>query len=71
LARLLLNDPATGEKISQGELTMTNSHSIGGSMVWIAVAAVLMLVTFEPVSTAQQPAAFDKIAAKAAPADQV
>ena len=49
---------------------MTNFHSIGGSMVWVAVAAALMLVTFEPVSTAQQPAALEKIAAKAAPASQ-
>lgn len=48
---------------------MTNFRSIGGGMVWIAVAAVLMLVTFEPVSTVQQPAAFEKIAAKAAAAN--
>ncbi len=31
---------------------MTNIKSIGGSMVWMAVAAVLMLATFEPVSPA-------------------
>ena len=29
---------------------MTNIQSIGGSMVWVAVAAVMMLITFEPVS---------------------
>jgi hypothetical protein len=49
---------------------MTNFHSIGGGMVWVAVAAVLMLATFEPVWTAEQPVALDRIAAKAAPANQ-
>ncbi len=29
---------------------MTNITSIGGSALWMAVAAVLMLATFEPVS---------------------
>ena len=49
---------------------MTNLQSIGGSMVWMAVAAILMLVTFEPVSPGEQPSVFDRIAAKAAPAVQ-
>jgi uncharacterized membrane protein YjfL (UPF0719 family) len=29
---------------------MTNFHSIAGTFVWGAVAAILMLATFEPVS---------------------
>ena len=49
---------------------MTNLQSIGGGMVWMAVAAVLMLATFEPVSPGEQPAAPDRIAAKSAPANE-
>jgi hypothetical protein len=49
---------------------MTNLQSIGGSMVWMAVAAILMLVTFEPVSQGEKAAELDRIAAKAAPANQ-
>ncbi len=29
---------------------MTNLQSLAGGTVWIAVAAILMLITFEPVS---------------------
>ncbi len=32
---------------------MTNIQSIAGSFVWGMVAAVLMLITFEPVSVEQ------------------
>ena len=50
---------------------MTNIQSIGGTMLWAAVAAVLMLATFEPVAlgskTAAQPA---QIASASAPAAQ-
>ena len=49
---------------------MTNLQSIGGSMVWVAVAAVLMLATFEPVSPDEQPAELQRIAAKTVPANQ-
>ncbi len=35
---------------------MTNIHSFAGGFVWAAVAAILMLATFEPVSTKQAPA---------------
>ncbi len=36
---------------------MTNLQSFAGGFVWVAVAAILMLVTFEPVSVEQKPAA--------------
>ncbi len=49
---------------------MTNLQSLAGGAVWVAVAAILMLITFEPVSvdqalqsTAQAPAASDTAAA--------
>ena len=45
---------------------MTNLQSIAGGALWIAVATLLMLVTFEPVAT-NQPAAPDFVLA-AAPA---
>jgi hypothetical protein len=32
---------------------MTNFQSVAGGAVWIAIATLLMLVTFEPVSTEQ------------------
>lgn len=32
---------------------MTNLQSLAGGMVWSAVAALLMLVTFEPVAVAK------------------
>jgi hypothetical protein len=34
---------------------MTNLHSIGGGMAWMAAAALLLLATFEPVSTSRTP----------------
>ena len=50
---------------------MTNVQSIAGTMLWAAVAAVLMLATFEPVSvgskTAVEPS---QIAGASAPASQ-
>jgi hypothetical protein len=36
---------------------MTNFQSLAGGAVWIAIAAMLMLMTFEPVSVEQKPAA--------------
>ncbi len=36
---------------------MTNLQSFAGGAVWAAVAAILMLVTFEPVSVQQQASA--------------
>jgi hypothetical protein len=36
---------------------MTNLQSFAGGFVWVAVAAVLMLVTFEPVTVEQTPSA--------------
>ena len=36
---------------------MTNFQSFAGGTVWVAIAAVLMLITFEPVSVEQQRAA--------------
>ncbi len=37
---------------------MTNLQSIAGGAIWIAIATLLMLATFEPVATEQvaQPA---------------
>jgi hypothetical protein len=35
---------------------MTNLQSVAGGAVWVAIATLLMLVTFEPVSTEQAPA---------------
>jgi hypothetical protein len=35
---------------------MTNLRSFAGGFVWVAVAAVLMLITFEPVAAEQEPA---------------
>ncbi len=32
---------------------MTNLQSIAGGALWIAIATLLMLVTFEPVATEQ------------------
>ncbi len=36
---------------------MTNLQSFAGGAVWVAVATLLMLITFEPVSVDQKPAA--------------
>ena len=36
---------------------MSNFQSVAGGAVWVAVAAVMMLITFEPVSVEQKPAA--------------
>lgn len=36
---------------------MSNFQSIAGGAVWVAVATVMMLITFEPVSVEQKPAA--------------
>ena len=36
---------------------MSNLQSFAGGAVWMAVAAILMLATFEPVSVEQSPAA--------------
>ncbi len=36
---------------------MTNLQSFTGGFVWVAVAALLMLITFEPVSVEQKPSA--------------
>ena len=36
---------------------MSNFQSVAGGAVWIAVAAVMMMITFEPVSVDQKPAA--------------
>ena len=36
---------------------MTNLQSFAGGVVWMAVAAILMLITFEPVSVEQKPGA--------------
>jgi hypothetical protein len=35
---------------------MTNLQSIAGGAIWIAIATLLMLATFEPVATEQVPA---------------
>jgi hypothetical protein len=34
---------------------MTNLRSIGGGMVWMAAAALLLLAAFEPVSIGPDP----------------
>lgn len=49
---------------------MTNVGSIAGSFAWTAVAALLMLVTFEPVNV-QRPAELVQFGAEAeaGPAD--
>jgi hypothetical protein len=70
LARPLLKDCRQGKEIFQGEFEMTNLQSIGGSMVWMAVAAALLLVTFEPVSPGEQAPELQRVAAKSAPAAQ-
>jgi hypothetical protein len=36
---------------------MSNFHSFAGGAVWMAVAAILMLATFEPVSVEPKPGA--------------
>jgi hypothetical protein len=36
---------------------MTNFQSIAGGAVWMAIAAILMLMTFEPVSVGHDAAA--------------
>jgi len=36
---------------------MTNLHSIGGGMAWMAAAALLLLATFEPVKISNTSAA--------------
>ena len=36
---------------------MTNLHSCAGGFVWMAVAGILMLITFEPVTVEQNPSA--------------
>ncbi len=36
---------------------MTNLHSFAGGFVWAAVAAILMLATFKPVSLEKAPSA--------------
>ncbi len=36
---------------------MTNFQSLAGGAVWMAIAAMLMLMTFEPVSVEKKPAA--------------
>jgi hypothetical protein len=35
---------------------MTNLQSIAGGALWVAIATLLMLATFEPVVTEQVPA---------------
>jgi len=46
---------------------MTNLHSCAGGFVWMAVAGILMLITFEPVTVKQNPGApVLHVAAKAA-----
>jgi hypothetical protein len=37
-------------------MNMSNLHSIGGGMAWMAAAALLLLATFEPVKIAGAPA---------------
>jgi hypothetical protein len=48
---------------------MTNYQSIAGAALWMAIAAVLMLVAFEPVSIERAPAAAAVQVAKAPSAD--
>ncbi len=47
---------------------MTNLQSCAGGFVWVAVAAILMLATFEPVSVGT-PGAESVQASAAAPAN--
>ena len=50
---------------------MTNMQSLAGGVVWMAVAAILMLITFEPVSIDEKPAAgFQATASAEAPAPE-
>jgi hypothetical protein len=48
-------------------MTMTNLQSIGGGVVWMVAAALLLLATFEPVSLSGAASA-TQVAANAAPA---
>ncbi len=50
---------------------MTNLQSFAGGAVWVAVAAILMLITFEPVSIDQKPARGQFQATAEAPAATV
>jgi len=45
-------------------MTMTNFQSVAGSILWAAVAGILMLATFEPVGShhPQAPAAAHRAA---------
>ena len=45
---------------------MSNLHSIGGGMAWMAAAALLLLATFEPVKTGDAPAKTEIAAASVA-----
>ena len=47
---------------------MSNLHSIGGGMAWMAAAALLLLATFEPVKIGKEPAKTQLAAAPTATA---
>lgn len=58
LARLMLSGWQQQQAdIFKGETNMSNLQSFAGGALWVAVAAILMLATFEPVAIEQGPAA--------------
>jgi hypothetical protein len=57
LARLMLIRSSNDRGIVQRRSKMTNFQSLAGGAVWMAIAAMLMLMTFEPVSVEKKPAA--------------
>ena len=51
VARLVLLSPGSDLNVFfQGRMNMTNLKSIAGGMAWMAMSALLMLATLEPVS---------------------
>jgi hypothetical protein len=53
LARLMLSKWHERGPLLLGRSTMTNFQSCAGGIVWMTIAALLMLATFEPVAVAQ------------------
>ena len=57
MARLMLSMSGNGHETVQRRITMSNFQSFAGGAVWMAVAAILMLMTFEPVQVGHEAAA--------------
>jgi hypothetical protein len=49
----MLSIPQQRQARFQRRNTMTNLQSCAGGFVWVAVAGILMLITFEPVTVEQ------------------